>query len=664
MDTFTISTSLQPVVSLALATVLVALFLRLRLSPVLGYLATGVLIGPSVLGWLSDGPAMQQLAELGVVLLMFTVGLELSLPRLLAAKRLVLGVGGAQVLSTTLVFGLVAWWWWNLPAIAAALVGAALAMSSTAVVLKQLGEQMELPAPHGRTATGILLFQDIAALGLLAVLPALASDTASLTWPLLLALGKAALIFIALALLGRRALPPLLHWVASTRSLELFMLTALVLALAAAAASAAAGLSATLGAFMAGMLLGETPFRHQIEADIRPFRDLMLGLFLATIGMQLDLQTLVAMPDAVLLVLVAAVVGKVLILAPLLRSLGQPRLEGSRSAVCLAQGGELGLLLVASAYALGLLDGKVTQALLGGLILSMALAPILLRFNAEIAALMGPGRQREAVLDAEAQVAEASSGLDRHVVVCGYGRLGQNLMRLLSEEGIPALALDLDPERVRQAAAAGEPVLFGNALQPGILHAAGIERARALAITMRDPALATRILGHLRSLDGDLPILVRSRAGVHGDPLHSGNTTVFPEGLETALAFAGQLLILLGLPPSQVERRLSAIRAEDYAPLRAFFHDSAEAEAGADAHDYPEQVRAVTLGEGHRAAGCTAQELDLSRYGAELIDARRGALRVPGHLLDTRLRPGDVLLLRGHREALDRATAALVEGSS
>lgn len=309
------SVALQLVFVLGLGTVLVALCQRLGLSSVLGYLATGVLVGPTALGWLPDDATTRLLAELGVVLLMFTIGLEFSLPRLLAAKRLMFGLGGAQVLLTALLLGSMAMWL-GLSPVEAFVLGGALALSSTAVVLKQLGEQMELPAPHGRVVTGILLFQDLAAIPLLAVLPVLAGDPAGLTGALALVLVKAALVFIVLVFVGRRLLPSILHWVAATGSLELFMLTALLLAVASAGLSILAGMSPTLGAFMAGMLLGETLFRHQIEADIRPFRDLMLGLFFATIGMQLDPKTFLIAPTAVALVLTGLVIAKPLILAP------------------------------------------------------------------------------------------------------------------------------------------------------------------------------------------------------------------------------------------------------------------------------------------------------------------------------------------------------------
>ncbi len=652
--------ALQWVIVLGVGTLLVALCQRFRLSPIIGYLLAGVLVGPAAFGWLHDGDAIRLLSELGVVLLMFTIGLEFSLSRLLAAKRLVLGLGSAQVLLTAVVIGGLAWLA-DLAVSEALIVGTALAMSSTAIVLKQLGEQMELPATHGRLATAILLFQDLAAVPILVVLPVLAANPQALGGALALALAKGALVFAGLLLAGRYVLPPMLHWVAATRSLELFMLTALLLALSAAAVSHLAGLSPTLGAFMAGMLLGETEFRHQIEADIRPFRDLMLGLFFISIGIQLDPAVFLDSFSAVVAIVAVALLLKPLLLAPLVRVFGYSLSDGIRTAVSLAQGGEFGLLVVSMAMTLGLLSAGVAQPLLAGVILSMLLAPLLLRYNRQIAAQLLPAGKVSEPLPVEAQMAALGGDFQHHVVICGYGRLGQNVARVVAAEGVETLALDLDPERVRQAAAAGEAVIFGNALQPGVLRAARLEQAAALAITISDAQVAERIVKYARGLGFDRPVIVRSITGRDDEALVAAGAVVFPEGLEASLAFAGQLMVLLDLPPAKVEAALNAIRAEDYAPLRVFFHDSDAQAAREQSLDYPREVRAFVIQDHHDAIGKTPWELALDRHGVRLANVQRGPIRVPGKLMDTHLRPGDVLLLEGEPEALEK-TLALIEG--
>ena len=483
----------QLLMILAASAVGVALCLRLRLPPILGYCAAGVLLGPAVLDRIPNGPITRFLAGLGVVLLMFGLGLEFSLPRLRAAKRLVFGWGAAQLVLTTPVLALAAGWLGMAP-VPAWTLGTALALSSTAIAVKQLGEQMELPTAHGRTVVGVLLFQDLAAVGLLISLPILAGlPVAAPDWLLgtqgavahpalrvMATLISAAALVGALLVLGRRLLPPLLRWVAGTRSLELFMLLSLILAFAAAGAAGLAGLAPTLGAFTAGLLLGETAFRHQVEEDLRPFRDLMLGVFFVSLGLQLDPGGLRAAPGLVLATLAATVLVKAAFMAGLLRALGQGAEDAWRTALSLAQGSELGLLLVANALSLGLLGRQIAQPVLGGLILSMLVGTLLLRYNALLARLLtqGPGRTRHA--DAlEARIDAASSGLTDHVIVCGYGRLGQNLLAILGQEGVPALALDLDPERVRQGAATGAVVLYGNAARPG--SAVGPAPVRAMA---------------------------------------------------------------------------------------------------------------------------------------------------------------------------------------
>ena len=395
---------------------LVVLCHRLGLSSIVGYLLAGLAFGPWGLGQLGDTGAIRVLAEVGVVLLMFTIGLEFSLPRLLAARRLVLGLGGSQVALTTAVFAggfILA----GVSPAFAVILGGAFAMSSTAIALKQLGEQGELRTVHGQAATAVLLFQDIAAVPFLVLLPLLGNDGGSFGSPLGITLVKALLVFVTLAVLGRKLLPRILHWVADTHSLELFMLTVLSLALAAAGLSMVAGLSATLGAFMAGMLLGETHFRHQVEADIRPFRDLMLGVFFISIGMQLDPGILLRQPLWVLAVVTGLVVLKGLLIWVLVRLFGHASDDALRVAAVLAHGGEFGLLLVSQVMLLALVDSVLLQPVLAGLILSMLLAPLLIRFNGRLVR-----RRGSAYLPGEPEnLPERVGELHDHAVICGYG---------------------------------------------------------------------------------------------------------------------------------------------------------------------------------------------------------------------------------------------------
>jgi len=638
-------------VLLALGALLVALCIRLGVSPILGYLATGLLAGPHGFNWLPDSPATRFMAETGVVLLMFTIGLEFSLPRLMANRRLVLGLGGSQILVTGLLFGAAAWGiGLSLPA--AFVVGAALAMSSTAIALKQLGEQMELGTPHGQAAVGILLAQDLAAVPLLAVIPALMDPGGELVWTVAAPLVKAVALALVLMTLGRRLLGPLLHWVAGTHSLEMFMLAALLVVMGTAGLAHALGLSPALGAFLAGMLLGETEFRHQMEADIRPFRDLMLGLFFATIGMQLDLSVVAVEWHRVLLVLGVLLTAKVLVIRLLAVRFGLSGNEAWRAGISLGEAGEFGLLLLSLGLGMALVPAAPAQVLFAAMILSMALAPLLVRYNGVLASRLSGAESAEiAVSDS---VAAHGDSFDGHVLVCGYGRLGQNLVAILQQRGIRCLALDLDIQRVREALDAGEPVVFGDAANPRVLEAAGLERARAVAVTFRDAETALRLAVQVRTLSRDLPLLVRCRDVRYEGRLRETGAEVFPEGLETSLTFAAQLLALLEVPASDIDHLMADLRAQDYAPLRAFFH--AVEETGSEADGYRTRRRSVVIGEDHPWVGRTLEALRREADPGLAIDRiMRGGVRLRGDAADIRLRPGDVLVLRGDPSSLEAA---------
>ncbi|RMH36615.1 MAG: potassium transporter [Nitrospirae bacterium] len=647
---------------LALSVGFVAAFLRLGLSPILAYLLVGVVAGPSGFGWLRDDPATRFLAELGVIFLLFEIGLEFSLSALLAAKRLVLGLGLMQVLISGSIFGGAAWAMAGLEIGPAIIVGGALAMSSTAIVLKQLREQLEVAAPHGRIAVAVLLLQDLATIPLLVLVSTMGGKQANGWGELPMALGTALVLFVLFAVLGRKWLRPVLHYVAETRSLELFMLTALLLALAAAWISQHVGFPPALGAFMAGMLIGETEFRHQIETDISPFKDLLLGLFFITIGMQVDLVTVGASLFVIIPLLALYLVTKGLIVTLLAQGFGQSFSAALRAGIVLSQAGEFGLLLVTMTMSHRILTESVGQLLLAGMLLSMVLAPFIVRVNRQIAEfIIVRGRTRWAPDEREEEVAAVASGLEHHVVICGYGRIGQRLWEMLEWEKIPAIALDLDPERVRQARALGRRVVLGHATRPGVLHAAAIDRARALVITMADARLARQIITQVRLGHPKLPILARCAQERDWASLkQAGATEVFLEGLETSLAFVSQCLVMVGVPHSRVERYMSKLRAERYRPFRVLLPDSDRLEQ--EESETEEELSVVILEEKHFAVGKRLADLRLETTGASLTHVRRGGVNVPSTMMDTRLRPGDVLILEGSPESILRAKALLYEG--
>lgn len=653
---------IEILVLLAASVVSVAVFRRLNLPPILAYLAVGLTMGPYGLGLVDDTEDTRSLAEFGVVFLLFTLGLEFSLPQLIALRREVLGLGGAQVLFTAALASFGAWLC-GMPPIGAFVVGGVLAMSSTAIVIKQLTEQLELNSRHGRKAIGILLFQDIAVLPFLIAIPVLASDQkASIGMELGIALLKGGVVVAVMLAIGRWLLRPLFHEIASSRSSELFTLTALLFALAAAASSYLAGLSMALGAFLAGVMLGETEFRHQVEADIRPFRDVLLGLFFITVGMLLDLESLPRILPAVLLLLIALVVLKTAFIAALSVWMGAPAGVGLRTGLVLAQGGEFGFALLSLAVGFGLLDVDSTQVVLAAIIFSMALTPFLVRYNGLIAKkLFGESYQQNRGKIVR-EVAANASHLERHVIVCGYGRIGQSIARFVEREGLGYIALDLDPVRVRDARAAGEPVNYGDSTHREILEAAGLHRAQMLVISYDDTEAALKIIRQVRAMEITIPILVRTRDDTNLERLQkAGATEVVPETLEASLMLASHLLLLLGAPVSRVVRQIQQVRNNRYQVLRAFFHGE-ESPALESPGAFRERLHTVTLPEGAFAVGRSVGEVNLKDRGTVITAVRRGGIRGPHPHDAMMIQAGDALVLYGTPEDLERAEARLLSG--
>jgi|GEM_PF-55323 len=500
--------ALSDVLLLLAASVLaVTLFRRLNLPPIMAYIGVGALIGPHALGWVEDTENTRLLAEFGVVFLLFTLGLEFSLTKLVAMRRAVLGMGGAQVLITTLVAGGVAWGL-GLSIPAALVVGGVLAMSSTAMVIKLLAEQIELNSRHGRAAVGILLFQDLAVIPFLILIPALANGGDHIGQDLAIAMLKGVVVTGILIVAGRWLLRPMFNEIAKARSPELFTLAVLLVALSSAALTYTAGLSMALGAFLAGIMLSETAFRHQIESDIRPFQDVLLGLFFITIGMLLDMQALPQYILPALGLLVVLVLMKALIIFGVGVALREEPGVALRAGLVLAQGGEFGFALLALASRGNLLAHEAVQVVLTAVLLSMLTTPFLVRYNGRVTKLLVRGYQRSFVEQRE-EIAQQTAELEGHVILTGFGRVGQNLAYLLDQEDIPYIALEVDPDIIEKAQRAGYNVHFANATHIDLLRAAGIDKARALVITHHDAAAAIRTLNVVRLHYKDLPVLVR-----------------------------------------------------------------------------------------------------------------------------------------------------------
>ncbi len=647
-------------VLLGVTVVLVALFRYLRLPQLLAYLCAGLLVGPYGFAWIPNLKIISQLAEFGLVFLMFTIGLEFSLPQLLAMRRMVFGLGASQVLLSVMLAAVVVWLF-GVPVRVAIVIGGVLSLSSTAIALKQLVEQVEQHSRHGWAAIGVLLFQDLAVVPFLIGIPVLAgvqthSATVALAWALL----KGAAVLLAILLVGPAILRPLFHRVALARSREFFMLTVLLVTLASAWLTHRSGLSLALGAFVPGVMIGETEFRHQVESDILPFRDVLLGLFFITVGMLLNFSVLYSLWPWILAGLAAMLGLKISLVTVLGRAFGLEKGVALRAGLVLAEGGEFGFALLIQAQRVHLMPERLAEGVLATMILSMLLAPFLIRYNGRIAMRAVPGyrERRRSNLDA---IRAESKGAKGHVIICGYGRSGQNLAWMLRQEGVQSLAVDLDPVRVRDARDAGEPVIYGDAARGDILEAVGLMEAQAMVISFVDISVALRILDIVRRLRQGMPVIVRTMDDRDLDQLKAaGAAEVVPESLEGSLMMGSHLLMLLGVPVSRVLRQVQTVRRERYRMLHGFFHGAGSEDA--EEESYRQRLHSVMLPERAHAVGMRLGDLGLDREGVVVTAVRRSGISGSSPDADLHLNSNDVLVLYGTPEALSQAEKTLLQG--
>ena len=602
---------------LAVAVGVVVLCRILRLPAMLGYLLVGILIGPHALGWIPDAPETRHLAEFGVVFLMFSIGLEFSLARLGSMQRVVFGLGTAQVAATILLVMLTSLFF-GLDWRAGLALGGVLAMSSTAIVSKMLVERAELNTPHGQKIMGVLLFQDLAVVPLIIIIPALASSGEHLYATLSLALLKAAVVLAALLFFGQRLLRPWFHLVAMQKSSELFMLNVLLFTLGLAYITELAGLSLALGAFVAGMLISETEYRYQVEEDIKPFRDVLLGLFFVTIGMLLDLNSVFSGFGWVLLILLILLPFKAAVVALLARWLAGDWGAAIRSGIGLAQAGEFGFVLLSLAGGVNLLPAEVMQNVLAAMLISMLAAPFLIQHAETIVRRLSPSAWMDSAVLIH-QIAVKSMASEGHIIVCGYGRSGQALSGFLTRENFRFIALDLDPRRVHEAALAGENVVYGDAAKREVLLAAGLMRAKTLVITYNDKHSALKILYHVNQMRPDLPVVVRTTDDAHIEELKkAGAAEVVAEVTEGSVMLASQALLMSGVPLNRVIRRVQESRAGRYAAFSGYFRTLQKNEES-ESESLQPRFLSVLLKEGSSAVGRKLSELGLAELSVEEI---------------------------------------------
>lgn len=639
---------------------------QLKLPPMLGYLVVGILIGPNALALAQNSSGIRYLAEFGVVFLMFVIGLEFSLPKLRAMKRHVFGLGLSQVVLTVLIttgaslaLTLMLPTWWDISWQIALALGGVMAMSSTAIVIKLMAERLELESEHGKRVMGILLFQDLAVVPLLVLIPALAADPDDMLPALALALVKAVVLLGVLLTGGQKVMRWWLTLVARQKSDELFMLNLLLITLGLAWLTEHAGLSLALGAFVAGMLISETEYKHQVETDIRPFHDVLLGLFFITIGMMLDWRLVLDRWPLVLLLLSLSVAFKLALITGLTRLFGASMGVSLRVGLYLAQGGEFGLVLLTLAGQNNLVPPQLFNPILASMVISMLATPfIILYTNAIVGRVVGSDWLMQSVQ--MTSIARKAINADKHVIICGYGRCGQNLARLLEGEGIPYMALDLDPDRVRQAAAAGHSVVFGDAARLQALMAAGLHRASAVVVTYLDTPSALKVLHHAQEQAVHVPVVVRTVDDADLEKLRgAGATEVVPEAIEASLMLASHALALVGVPMRRVIRVVQDQRDARYNLLRGYFHGADD--DSLDEIDH-ERLHTVTLPTGGRSVGKTLGHLALEAIGVRLVSLRRAGGKAAVFDDDTVMEGGDTLVLGGKAQALSLAEDKLLSG--
>ncbi len=554
---------------LAAAIIVVPLLKPFRISPILGYLAAGVIIGPHLLSLVKVSSEAHALAEFGVVFLLFMIGLELSIERLRSLAGSVLGLGTLQVVITGFVIGSIAIML-GATGREAIVIGGGLALSSTAFVLQLLIERGERMTGYGQAAFAILLLQDLAVVPLLIIVRLLGDTEAGIAQLALLSAIQAAAAIVAIVIIGRLVLRPLYRVIAGTNSSELFVAATLLVILGTSWAVSLGGFSMALGAFMAGLLLAETEYRHQVEADIRPFRGILLGLFFMIIGMSIDLPLIAGRWWEIILLVCSLMIGKSIITAILCRLTGQSSATAIRAGLLLSQGGEFGFVIFGAAMISGVLPHEIGQVLLAVISISMVLTPALDFVGARLASSIGKGPEPNL-----AAISEETQTLSGHIVIVGFGRVGQTVAKALALGGVDYVALDLNHQRVRNCHRKGMSVFYGNGSDIGILNAVGAGRASAAVITIDQSDSASRAVTVLRSSFRDLQIFVRARNLRHRrDLTQAGATSVVPEALEASIQLAGIVLRAVGISVDRIDEVEQEFRREDYAALEEIEGDS------------------------------------------------------------------------------------------
>jgi len=647
-------------VLLAASVFVVTVARRMGLPAILGYVCVGLILGPHSIGAFPESDTTHLLAELGVVFLLFTLGLEFSWPRMVALRREVFGLGSLQVVGTAAVVALIARAF-GIDWPQCIVLGGVVAMSSTVLIVQQLTERAELNRTHGRLAFSVVLFQDIAVVPFLALAAALGAggETFSISGTLKL-VGAGTLAVLVVLAAGRWLLRPLLYVIANSRMRELFTLAVLLVALASAWASQMAGLSMALGGFLAGMMLAETEYSHQVESVIRPFRDILLGLFFISVGMLLDFHALWDELWIILALLVAMVFTKAVVAGFATRLFVDSNFKAIRTGVTLAVGGEFGIALLTLLLQNDAIDPAIAQPLLVTVVLAMVLAPVILANNKRVARLLlGERGPPKTAIEREDAATQAVAKRE-HVILCGFGRVGQNVARVLEAQGFEYIAIDLDVVRVRTARQIGQPVVYGDSADEQVLEEVGLANANAVVISFSDTRTALAILRSLRRLRADVPVLVRTPDDSRLLELKAaGATEIIPEAFEASLMLASHVLMSLRVPPATVMRSVAELRGNRYEMLRNVI---ARGDGMSNDAEFEEAVRSVVLPPGSWCIGKCVDEVRRAGADVAFTGIRRQGILGREPTGDTEFQDGDIVVIYGTPEALEHAEAVLLAG--
>ena len=653
----------QLLIILCCAVIATTIFRRIQLPPLLAYLAVGALVGPFSLGIIENTDSIHLLSELGVVFLLFMLGLEFSVSRMFSMRKAVFGLGSLQVISTSVVLVLLALAV-GLSLTTALILAGALSLSSTAIVSKELIQRNELDTLHGKLSIGTLIFQDLAAVFFLILIPSLNTQSQEIdSATIALMFLEGATLLIILLVVGRIIMPMLFHESAHSGSSDVFVLTTLAAALLAAWLTHEAGLSMALGGFLAGMMLGESQYRYQLEADIRPFRDLLLGLFFVSVGMQLDLQTLLQNWYWVIFFALGLIVLKTLLITIFGTLLHRDLPSALKAGLSLSQGGEFGFALLALAMGNSLIDPSVNAIAIATIIISMILTPILMNHTHRLSGWLttnSPSPQDEP--ETPDLLEAATHELRDHVIICGFGRVGQIIARFLDPLNIPYIVIDNDPVRVAEASTAGEHICYGDAGRTDIITAVGAGRARMMIFTYPDSDKTLAALKHIRPCFKDLPILVRTRDDSMLEAFqNSGATEVIPEALEGSLMLVSHVLSLLDISHTEIEKQINQVRSERYHLLHGYYHGQHSRKVDDEGH-MKEILHPVQISETSYACGKSLRKLHLQRVGVSINMIKRLDHAEHSPAAETKIQNGDIVILQGPTKQIEIAEEILLSG--